>query len=128
MSDFWLDTLFWWLHMLVIGFNLLGWIWNSTQRLHLVIVLVTTISWLILGFWYGFGYCFLTDWHWKIKRKLGEDDLPSSFITYLLNEQLGWSIPVTVIEWITALAFGCIFVVSCYNNRDLIQKRSIRTR
>lgn len=126
MSYVWLDTLLWWLHVLVIGFNLLGWIWNSTRRLHLVIVLLTIVSWLILGFWYGFGYCFLTDWHWEIKRELGEADLPSSFITYLLNKQLGWSIPAAIVDWVTALAFGSVFIASCYKNRDLIQKRSIR--
>ncbi|MEM9671598.1 MAG: DUF2784 domain-containing protein [Cyclobacteriaceae bacterium] len=120
----WLDTIFWWLHVLVIGFNLTGWIWNSTRRIHLILVLLTVFSWLILGFWYGFGYCFLTDWHWEVKRALGQQHLPNSFITYLVNYQLGFSIPIQVIDMSTAITFVSIIIVSGYRNLDLVRKKS----
>jgi hypothetical protein len=124
MSYVWLDTIFWWLHVLVISFNLTGWLWNSTRRIHLIVVLLTVFSWLILGFWYGFGYCFLTDWHWEIKRALGQQHLPNSFITYLVNYQLGFSIPVQVIDLATAITFIAILIVSGYKNRDLVIQKS----
>ncbi|MEO0331182.1 MAG: DUF2784 domain-containing protein [Bacteroidota bacterium] len=120
----WLDIFFWWLHMVVIGFNLTGWIWNSTRRAHLIVVLLTVFSWLVLGCWYGFGYCFLTDWHWEVKRALGQQNLPNSFITYLINYQLGGTIPVNVIDIATAITFVFVVVLAIYRNRDLFIKRS----
>ncbi len=80
-----LDVLFFVLHVIIILFNLLGWIWQKTLKLHLWVILATASSWFIIGIWYGFGYCFITDWHWQIKHKLGETDLPNSFITYFFN-------------------------------------------
>ncbi len=117
----WLNIFFWWLHMVVIGFNLTGWIWNSTRRAHLIVVSLTVFSWLVLGFWYGFGYCFLTDWHWEVKRALGQQNLPNSFITYLINYQLGGTISMEVIDIGTAITFIAIVIISCYRNRDLVK-------
>ena len=122
MSYVWLDTIFWWLHVLVIGFNLTGWIWNSTRRIHLLLVMLTVFSWLILGFKYGFGYCFLTDWHWEIKAALGKQDLPNSFITFIFNYQLGCSIPVKVIDAATATTFFFVLIATVYRNWDLVKK------
>ena len=31
-----------------------------------------------LGAVYGWGYCPCTDWHWDVKRRLGETGLPRS--------------------------------------------------
>ncbi|MEM6842313.1 MAG: DUF2784 family protein [Bacteroidota bacterium] len=118
----WLDTFFWGLHIFIIGFNMGGWVLNSTRRLHLIIVLLTLASWFILGFWYGFGYCFLTDWHWEIKRELGESNLPNSFITYLVNYQLGYTFSVTTIDTATAITFAIILILSFYKNRNFIKK------
>ena len=47
--------------------------------------ILTLISWLGLGIFFGIGYCPLTDIHWKLKRELGENDLPASFIKYLID-------------------------------------------
>lgn len=41
-----LDFLLTIFHLLIIGFNLLGWIWPKTRKLHLVCVLITTACWL----------------------------------------------------------------------------------
>ncbi len=79
------DISFFILHLGIILFNLFGWLWNKTLKPHLVVIMITIFSWFILGIWYGFGYCFLTDWHWEIKRELGETDLPASFITYFFR-------------------------------------------
>ena len=79
------DVLFFILHVIIILFNLFGWLWKKTLRLHLVVILLTAFSWFVVGIWYGFGSCFLTDWHWHIKAELGETNLPSSFITYFFK-------------------------------------------
>lgn len=79
------------LHLLVIGINMFGWIWPRTRPLQRWTLLLTTLSWLGLGAFYGLGYCFLTDWHWSIKRQLGERALPPSFIQYILHNKLGFN-------------------------------------
>lgn len=80
-------------HLLLIAFNLTGWIWTRTRRLHLVVITLTIVSWFGLGIYYGWGYCALTDWHWQVKRALGETGLPGSFVKYYADRATGmdWS-------------------------------------
>ena len=115
-----LDILYWWAHVLVISFNLIGWIWAKTRKLHLIIVGLTLGSWLILGIWYGLGYCFLTDWHWQVKRQLGQMNLPNSFITFLLNNQLGFQLSPGIVDLWTGILFSVVVLISLYLNRGFI--------
>ncbi|MGK7394932.1 MAG: DUF2784 domain-containing protein [Candidatus Cyclobacteriaceae bacterium M3_2C_046] len=111
-----LDILFFGLHLILIGFNLTGWVWKKTLKLHLATILLTAGSWLVLGIWYGLGYCPLTDWHWQIKRKLGESDLPASFITYFTREVTGIEVSSDLIDWLTAIFFILAAFLSIYRN------------
>jgi hypothetical protein len=77
-------------HSSLILFNLFGWIWKKTRKAHLITISLTLLSWGVLGIWYGWGYCPLTDWHWQVLEKLGKADLPNSYISYLLDRVLGW--------------------------------------
>jgi glucan phosphoethanolaminetransferase (alkaline phosphatase superfamily) len=116
-----LDILYWWAHVLVISFNLLGWIWIKTRKLHLISVGLTLVEgWLILGIWYGLGYCFLTDWHWQVKRQLGQMNLPNSFITFLLNDQLGFQLSPSIVDLWTGILFSVVVLISLYLNRGII--------
>lgn len=67
-----------------------GWIFPKTRRAHLLLLGLILISWIGLGYWYGFGYCVLTDVHWSIKQHLGQTDLPPSFIAYILEIMTGY--------------------------------------
>ena len=91
-------------HSTLVLFILSGWIWARTRRLHLAATLLTWSSWVGLGFQYGFGYCVCTDWHWQIKRRLGETHLPNSYIKYYLDRLTG-------VDWdrlaVDGLVFGC---------------------
>ncbi|WP_411275209.1 DUF2784 domain-containing protein [Daejeonella sp.] len=107
-----LDFLLTFMHLLIIGFNLLGWIWRSTRKTHFYLVIATIFSWIILGFWFGFGYCPLTDWQWQIKEKLGERDLPNSFIKYFADKLTGMDISPNLIDTVTAVSFGLVIIVS----------------
>jgi hypothetical protein len=49
---------------------------------------LTAVSWLGLGIWYGWGYCPSTDWHWRIRERLGYRD-PPSYVQVLINELTG---------------------------------------
>ncbi len=84
-----LDVLLALLHLLLIVFVLTGWAMKQTRRAHLTLLGLTAFSWLGLGYWYGFGYCPLTDWHWQVKRKLGESGLPGSYVKYYLDSVTG---------------------------------------
>jgi len=92
----------------VLGFMFL-WIPKSTIRLHRWIVGLTAASWLILGYFYGLGYCFLTDLHWQVKRSLGVRRLPSSFIKYAGDYVTGTSLPPRVVDAVA----GAVFLVGC---------------
>ncbi|MGY0036211.1 DUF2784 domain-containing protein [Pedobacter sp. NJ-S-72] len=98
------DWLFTLLHIVIIGFNLFGWIWPSTRKLHLIVVTLTLGCWLILGIWYGIGYCPITDWQWQIKEKLGEVNLPNSFVKYYADKISGQNISDALIDTITGIA------------------------
>ena len=76
-------------HTVLIGFNVTGWIWKKARRFHLALLSLTCFSWFGLGFFYGFGYCPCTDWHWQIKRALGETGLPASYVKYYLDALTG---------------------------------------
>lgn len=93
------DVLFVVFHTALIGFNVLGWAWRRTRRLHLVVISATLLSWFGLGIVHGWGYCPLTDWHWRVKLMLGETTLPASWIKYYLDR-------VTGIDWSAALVDG----------------------
>lgn len=107
-----LDIFFYILHLLVTGFNLLGWIPKATRRLHRWCVSITALFWLAGGLWVGhIGYCPLTDWHWSVKRMRGETDLPASFITYLAN-QLGFYPAPPHVDTAAGLTFALIVMIT----------------
>lgn len=109
-----LDLFFTLCHILLIGFNLLGWIWRRTRQWHLITILLTAASWFVLGIWFGIGYCPLTDWHWQVKRRLGETDLPNSFIKYALDNLLNANFEASLIDAITGAVFATVFIISVY--------------
>ena len=111
-----LDIFFTILHLVIILFNLFGWLFPKLLRAHLIFALLTLSCWLILGIWYGIGYCPVTDWQWSIKEKLGETNLPASFIKYFADKVTGRSFDPVVIDWITAIGFGIAILGSVVRN------------
>ncbi|HEY0666612.1 MAG TPA: DUF2784 domain-containing protein [Sphingobacteriaceae bacterium] len=116
-----LDIFYTALHLLIISFNLLGWIWVQTRKLHFYGILLTAGSWFGLGFWYGFGYCPVTDWQWQVKEKLGEQNLPNSFIKYFADQISGADINPQIIDIATVTFFFLAAFLSVYVN--FINKR-----
>lgn len=111
-----LDFLLTIFHLLIISFNLLGWISIKTRKLHFVFVLITAVCWIGLGYWYGLGYCPVTDWQWQVKTQLGEHDLPNSFIKYYVDQIIGTNTNAVFIDIITATCFFLAAVISVYVN------------
>jgi hypothetical protein len=111
-----LDLLLTLFHLLIIGFNLFGWIWKTTRKLHFICILITAVCWFGLGVWYGIGYCPVTDYQWHIKELRGEQNLPNSFIKYLADRIFNHNISEKLIEVITAAGFLLAALFSVYVN------------
>tara|TARA_R110002033_G_scaffold107698_1_gene154103 strand:+ start:624 stop:1013 length:390 start_codon:yes stop_codon:yes gene_type:complete len=84
------NTFFFVFHTALIIFNLFGWMFAHTRKLNLITLLLTFGSWVLLGIWKGWGYCFLTDWHYEVLKRLGQSNLPSSYIAFLVESITGW--------------------------------------
>jgi hypothetical protein len=116
-------------HIVVTAFNVTGWIWRPLRRLHRWCVALTAVSWLIIGSAIGtLGYCFLTDWHWQVKRLRGETDLPHSFISYLFAH-IGIHSPPLAVDIAVAAVFAavCLITIGLYvRERILIRKKTAR--
>jgi hypothetical protein len=111
-----LDILLTFAHFALIGFNLFAWIWPKTRKAHLITVAATAFSWFILGIWFGWGYCPITDWEWKIKERSGESNLPNSFIKYYADKISGKDIDSSVIDTTTLIVFLVVIAITVYVN------------
>ena len=98
---------------MVILFVLTGWIFRKTRKLHLVVLFVTILSWIGLGIFYGWGYCFWTDWHWQVRDLLGKKH-PASYIKLLVDSLSGQEWNAGFIDFITVFVFGIVLVMTAY--------------
>ena len=106
-------------HTIFTLFNMAGWIFHRTRKLHLITLSLTAFSWFILGIWYGWGYCICTDWHWAIREKLGYRDHSNSYIHFLIFKLTGANLNPRLVENGTLLIFLLCFALSIgLNIRD----------
>jgi hypothetical protein len=120
-----LDIFFIIFHSVLIIFNLFGWILRKTRLLNLITLTLTGASWLFLGLIVGtLGYCPLTEWHFNILLKLGEHNLPNSYIKYLIDRITGSDLNASIVDKITFYCFLAALSISLFLNiRDIIAKR-----
>lgn len=107
-----LDQLFFAVHTLLIGFNMVGWAWRRTRTLHLVTFGLTAFSWIVLGAYYGWGYCLCTDWHFQIRRQLGYVDPESSYVQLLVGKLCGASLTRPSADLLAVSIFVAILVAT----------------
>lgn len=120
---YFLDAILTFVHLAIVGFNLFGWIPVRTRRAHFVSVVLTAASWFLLGIWFGMGYCPFTDWQWEVKTKLGEKDLPYSFIKYFADKVTGQDFSPSFINTATAGLFFLVVLLSVYVNFVLSKRK-----
>jgi hypothetical protein len=114
-----LDLLFILFHTCLIFFNLFGWIFRKTRVWNLVTLLFTGGSWVILGIFYGIGYCPFTDWHFRVLEKMGETNLPVSYIEYIVERFLPVDVNPQLVDIFTAgLFFAALIISIVLNCRD----------
>src|SRR5438876_7739716 len=97
-------------------FNCVGWIWRRTRPWHLVTVALTAASWFILGFWYQWGYCICTDWHWQVRARLGYSDNYETYTQLLIHEVTGLDVPGQQADLITGGVFAVVTVLTIILN------------
>lgn len=115
-------------HSAFVLFILFGWSHQKSRKLHMTALLLTLIAWMLLGLYKGvIGYCPLTDWHWDIKRALGETGMPSSFVEYMVEKAMGMNFPTLMMDVFTAsgLIFGIAMSAVIYFRES---KKSDRKR
>jgi len=111
-----IDWVFVVFHTLLILFNVFGWIWKKTRIWNLIALLLTGGSWVILGIFYGFGYCPLTDWHFEVLRKLGVYDLPGSYIKYLIDRIFQTDVNSEMVDLLSLVVYLVLLVISIIAN------------
>jgi hypothetical protein len=79
-----------------------------------------------MGYWYGWGYCFCTDWHCRVRERLGYT-YDRSYTHLLIFGVTGIDMSPTVVDTVTAGIFALVFVLSIVLNlRDFLHWRKTR--
>ena len=111
-------------HTGFVVFNVIGWLIPSWRRANLIALLLTGGSWFGLGIFYGLGYCPFTDWHWAVLQRLGESDLPASYMQYLVMRLLGLDLRAAFVDAVVAVGFFAALLTSVVLNiRDAHRRR-----
>lgn len=113
---FFLDIFFFIFHISIIFLNIIAPFFRKLRNLAMITQVLTLMSWFGLGLFYGIGYCPITDLHWLIKGKLGQTNLPHSFIEYLINSITCFDLSPGIINIITII---CFFSATFYNIKKL---------
>jgi len=122
-----LDFFFIIFHTLLVFFNLFGWISRKTRLINLITLLLTGFSWFFLGIFYGYGYCPLTDWHFWVLERLGENNLPASYIEYLVERFLPVNVNAETVDIFTVvLFFTALLITVVLNYRDHSRVRKVK--
>ena len=122
-----LDVFFIGFHTALILFNVFGWLVPRWRLANFITLWLTAFSWFFLGIWYGWGYCFCTDWHWQVRDQLGYEHLSSSYIHFLILKWTSLDISPDLVDRITVIVFLAALVISSYLNiKSWMQKRKTK--
>ena len=111
-----INVFFFAFHTVLILFNIFGWLVPKWRLANLITLSLTAFSWFVLGIWYGWGYCFCTDWHWEVRETLGYQDMSSSYIHFLVLKTTGFDFDSNLVDTVTAIVFVSAFATSVYLN------------
>jgi len=101
-------------HVLLVVFNMVGWIWKRTRKLHLITIGLTAFSWIVLGAVYGWGYCFFTDYHAEVLEQLGHPDAHKTFIQLMFKRLLGLSLGLSTANMLAVIVFIMIILATAF--------------
>ena len=109
-----LNYFFHFLHLSMMSFVLTGWMFPSLRFIHYLLLILILASWLGLGIKYGFGYCLITDVHWKVKEKLDQRPHTEYYVKYVCDKITGWNFNPRVIDGITTYSFFLVLAISTF--------------
>jgi hypothetical protein len=118
-----LNVFFFVFHIALILFNLFGWTIKKLRKWNLLTLGLTAASWFLLGAFYGFGYCFLTDWHWQVREKLGYSTDSNSYIHFLFTSIFPITISERLVDLLTAILFFAALVASIVVNVTAFRRK-----
>ena len=72
----------------------------------------------------GVGYCPCTDWHWQIRRRLGDYDIPNSYIKFVLDKITGLEFDALIVDRVVIVSYFIALAISIFLNRKLIKRLS----
>ncbi len=114
--DQFLNIFFFVFHTVWTLFNMVGWMFRITRKWNLLTLLLTALSWFVLGIWYGWGYCLCTDWHWQVRRNLGYTDESDSYIHFLILKMTGINMDPELVNNVTLIVFVVSVIMSVWLN------------
>jgi len=123
---YFLDYFFIIFHTSLIIFNCFGWIFKKTRLLNLITLSITAFSWFILGIWYGFGFCFCTECHWKVRELIGYKNPYYSYIQFLLNLLFKFDLDSFLVDRVTLIVFIISYILSIIMNINDLRRKKIK--
>ena len=127
MSDFLLHLADWFFllfHTVFTLFNITGWMFRKTRKIHLIAMGATIFSWFFLGIWYGIGYCFCTEWHWQVRKMMGNPIRSHSYIHFLFKEITGIDLNPLFVDRAVMIVFVLSIMLTFYVNiNDYLKSR-----
>lgn len=101
------------IHLVLIGFSLVGWMFCETRLLNLMALLLILFSWYGLGpilrKGNAWGYCIITDIQWRVRSELGLESHSEGYVKYLADNLLGGDFDETRLD-----IFGAAIIFSCF--------------
>jgi len=119
-----LNIFFFIIHTALTLFNIVGWAFPKTRKLHLITTLLLRFSCFVFGICYGWGYFACTDLHWQVRETLGYNDRSDSYIHFLLLHITGKDFSKQFVNTGTLIVFLLTAILSVWLNiRDWKKKR-----
>lgn len=119
-----LDSFFIFFHSAWTLFNITGWAFRRTRKIHLATTGLTAFSWFVCGYFYGWGYCLCTDWHWRVRESLGKENSSYSFIHYAIRETTSLNPDPYAVDMLVLSVFILTSALSIFFNiRDFKKRR-----
>jgi hypothetical protein len=112
-------------HTALILFNVFGWIWPRTRPWNLATLLLTLLSWTLMGIWFGRGYCVCTDLHWRVRAAMGIHDHADSYLVLMVRLLSGWDPPTLLVNRVAAVIFLLALTTSAALNLRDRRRRSV---
>jgi hypothetical protein len=112
------DRVLYVVHVAVTLLIAFGWMLPATRLINWYLIVLTFLSWSVLG-WVlrsGYGFCFLTGIQSVIRRRLGHDGGMESFIRHVLRRVTGRDLNPLYVEMLVQAGFYVVAAISLYVN------------